>query len=697
VTEVLIVDSQSAASDDSHHTEPNEAAITSQPNSDAMPEVVAKGGDPPAVASDTWKLVVRAILLLWALGAAVAATSHFRRVWRLRRALNRSRTPSASFSRELAVHCRLLRVPLPKARLCTGLPCPMVLALPRATLLWPAGLEVRLAEPGRRAVLIHELAHLKRRDHLTAWLEVAVACLWWWHPVVWWARRQLRQYAELASDAWVVAQLPAERSHYAKALIDVCEFISLSPPAAAPAVGMSRGTRRSFERRLHMILRQRISARIPSVAWFTLIVAGVLVLPGFSTGQDSADTAADPSAETKNEAVKRPPVASKTPGTGENTAGSAPAPVVEPTAADIPSRSSEKTGIYHEPAPKRFSEEELSDELRAITSELQRLRHKGKQPQLTTVHRVAAALGQLFDRFRSNGVPAENVVREAFGWILRRAPNEDELETWSQNIGVSEDAIERLIVSLLVSHEFSDAKFDGLISAAEPQHDAAAQRTPRLPYFEPHRTKKTKVQTLLRVVYDMPLDKAEILAKFLNDNVKGEIEARTDQEGLMVTADAGIQRTVAGIVSLMTGETVTLDLGGGLAAGHATVRVPVYHDQNPHDGTMINYAPTPVVQPGTLPGEYPPPPAGKRELRTRTVLEPDPTTGRFVPRTVLEERVPANAPAESRDRLLPSLTPQPTEQSPKERDKESTENSKEPPASASDSSSVFQFSLGVAR
>jgi beta-lactamase regulating signal transducer with metallopeptidase domain len=146
----------------------------------------------------------------------------------------------------------------------------MVLALPRATLLWPANLEDRLDAAARRTVLLHELAHLKRRDHLTAWLEVVVACLWWWHPVVWWARRELRAYAELACDARVVASLPDARSRYAKALVDVCEFISLAKPANAPAVGMARGHRRSFERRLHMILRQRIADRTPLIAWVAI-------------------------------------------------------------------------------------------------------------------------------------------------------------------------------------------------------------------------------------------------------------------------------------------------------------------------------------------------------------------------------------------------------------------------------------------
>jgi hypothetical protein len=333
-----------------------------------------------------------------------------------------------------------------------------------------------------------------------------------------------------------------------------------------------------------------------------------------------------------------------------------------------------------------------SEQLQAIISNLKQWRGKDQWAEQQLIERSVPILSQQFKRYRGKGAGAENVVRAAFAWILQREASEAERQSWSQYIDTTEDAIEQLIVRLLNSHEFSNAENGGV--TRQPKSDPAAKQMPVLPMFARHRTKQAKVQTLLRVVYDMPLDKAEVLAKFLNDNVKGEIEARKVGDGLVVTAEAGIQRTVAGIVSLMTGEPVTLDLGGGSPAGYATVHVPVYHDpKHPNVGPTTYYAPTPVVQPGILPGEYPPPPAGKRDLRTRTVLEPDPTTGRFVPRTVLEERLPANAPAESRDRLQPSLTPQPTT----ERAKESTENSKEPPASASDSSSVFQFYVGVAR
>ena len=691
VIEIVLPLPENTASDASEIIESRSDPTELNAEFHALPLVVDGSGDPAATPAADWQVVALALVSLWMLGAIGAAICTFRRIWRLRRALKRSAPPAASFAGELAVLCRLLRVRLPNTRVCAGLPCPMVIALPRATLLWPAGLENRLDEPGRRAVLIHELAHLKRRDHLSAWLEVAVVCLWWWHPIVWWARRELRQYTELACDAWVVTQLPADRSCYAKALVDVCEFISLAKPAAAPAVGMARGNRRSFERRLHMILRQRIVARMPTLAWLTLIVAAVLVLPSFSTGQDSPEIPADSAAEPNSKTVESTLAPSTTSANVENEPNS-PQPAQPAVSADVPGRPDEATS--NTPANRTFPDEQLTGELQAVTRELKASRGKGKKVEQRTVDRAVAALGQLFEGFRTNGAPDDRVVREAFAWILRRVPNQGELDSWSQQLSLH-DSVNPLIIGLLQSDEFADPAPASTRGARGQQSVTSGTIAPSsfVAATNLTRGKTARVQTLLRVVYDMPLDKAEILAKFLNDNVKGEIEARTDQEGLMVTADAGIQRTVAGIVALMTGEMVTLDLGGGSPVGHATVAVPLYQDpMNPSAGPKTYYAPALVAQPGSLPGVYPPPPAARREMRQRTVYEADPTTGAIRPRTVMEERVFPDEPAESRDRSLPSLTPQPA----KKRPTESTKSSKEPSASASDSSSAFQFSGGIA-
>src|SRR5205085_5012588 len=88
----------------------------------------------------------------------------------------------------------------------------------------------RLDPPQQSALLVHELAHLYRRDHWVRWLEIIVTVLYWWHPAVWWARRELRDAEEQCCDAWVVWLMPGANRHYAAALLDTLEFVS-SPPS----------------------------------------------------------------------------------------------------------------------------------------------------------------------------------------------------------------------------------------------------------------------------------------------------------------------------------------------------------------------------------------------------------------------------------------------------------------------------------
>ena len=86
---------------------------------------------------------------------------------------------------------------------------PMLWAIgSRPRLLVPEKLWTKMGADEHTSLLLHELAHLKRRDHWVRWLELIVAGLYWWHPVVWWARRALREAEEQCCDAWVVWAMP---------------------------------------------------------------------------------------------------------------------------------------------------------------------------------------------------------------------------------------------------------------------------------------------------------------------------------------------------------------------------------------------------------------------------------------------------------------------------------------------------------
>jgi len=69
-------------------------------------------------------------------------------------------------------------------------------------------------------VLCHELAHYKRRDHISGLLAELVACILPWHPLVWWAKSRLVRLSEQACDDWVVAT-GQPGTDYAESLLDL--------------------------------------------------------------------------------------------------------------------------------------------------------------------------------------------------------------------------------------------------------------------------------------------------------------------------------------------------------------------------------------------------------------------------------------------------------------------------------------------
>ena len=140
---------------------------------------------------------------------------------------------------------------------------PMTFRTIAPVILLPASADGWSAER-RRAVLLHELAHVARLDCLTQRLT-AIACAFYWpHPGVWWAARRLRVERELACDDRVLAAGAGARE-YAGHLLDLAHSLR-GAPAPATAIGMARA--RQLEQRLLAILdaaRNRASLRGPAL------------------------------------------------------------------------------------------------------------------------------------------------------------------------------------------------------------------------------------------------------------------------------------------------------------------------------------------------------------------------------------------------------------------------------------------------
>ena len=193
-------------------------------------------------------------LAIWIQGGVGIALVQIIRIARLRARVRRGVDAPPVLVEEVESLARQLGVRAPAARVVSGITSPLVWAVGRPMLLWPEAFQSPLPDGCRRGLLVHELAHLKRRDHWVGWIELAAGCLWWWNPLFWYVRAHVREEAELACDGWVINTLPDGRRAYAEALLAVCAGVPVNP-TPMPALGVSPGSRRALERRLVMIMQ----------------------------------------------------------------------------------------------------------------------------------------------------------------------------------------------------------------------------------------------------------------------------------------------------------------------------------------------------------------------------------------------------------------------------------------------------------
>jgi beta-lactamase regulating signal transducer with metallopeptidase domain len=154
-------------------------------------------------------------------------------------------------------------------------------------LVVPQDLLARLTPAQCDTLLAHELAHVRRRDHWVRFFEQLVVVLFWWNPVVWWARSRLRQAEERSCDQWVLRTLPLSSNDYAEGLLKTVEFLSRSR-TVVPALASGVGRIRNLETRLTMILNQRAQRTLSTPSRLVLalgITALLVIFPTWGGGE----------------------------------------------------------------------------------------------------------------------------------------------------------------------------------------------------------------------------------------------------------------------------------------------------------------------------------------------------------------------------------------------------------------------------
>ncbi len=105
----------------------------------------------------------------------------------------------------------------------------------------------------RKLVLAHELSHVLRFDAAVNALQTLAQGLFWFHPFVWWANREIRREREKCCDEMAVAQLGTEARAYCHAVV---ETLASAETSARPVPSLAvAGPARNLEERIKTMLR----------------------------------------------------------------------------------------------------------------------------------------------------------------------------------------------------------------------------------------------------------------------------------------------------------------------------------------------------------------------------------------------------------------------------------------------------------
>jgi beta-lactamase regulating signal transducer with metallopeptidase domain len=203
---------------------------------------------------------------------------------------------------------------IPPIRTCSELSCPVVVGAMSPVILIPDGFTA-LAEGDQQAALLHEFAHVVRRDYAVNLLSELAALPLSWHPAVYPLKAGIRRSRELACDAMAAASMASEKV-YARRLLSLAKSMGASAPTPA-LVGLFGKS--DLEDRLTYLLASKgveprglRAARLGGAAAVTVLALAPAVLfrvtPALAEVQPPTAVAAHPAAPAASPVPPAPPI-----------------------------------------------------------------------------------------------------------------------------------------------------------------------------------------------------------------------------------------------------------------------------------------------------------------------------------------------------------------------------------------------------
>ncbi|MHC4603456.1 MAG: pectinesterase family protein, partial [Planctomycetota bacterium] len=176
---------------------------------------------------------------------------------------------------------------------------PAVCGLFRPVILLPRKLAPSLGSRGLRAVLLHELAHIRRRDLWVNLVQTVLQIVYFYNPLLWAANCVIRRVREQAIDETVLVAMGEKAQQYPQTLVNVAKLAFKRPVLSLRLIGVVESKSALAGRIKHILNRPMPkSARLGIISVLVILIAGAVLLPMAKAGRGVVLTvSADGSAE----------------------------------------------------------------------------------------------------------------------------------------------------------------------------------------------------------------------------------------------------------------------------------------------------------------------------------------------------------------------------------------------------------------
>lgn len=156
---------------------------------------------------------------------------------------------------------------------------PMVMGHFKPLILVPMGLMAALPVDELEAILLHEIAHIRRKDYLVNLLQRIAENIFFFNPAIWWLSSLIRTEREHCCDDITLTQVNSKK-HYINALVSCQEYVLDAP---AYAVALNGGKNNLLQRVKRMVSSRNASLNLMEKSLLSVcLVLSILLIVALS-------------------------------------------------------------------------------------------------------------------------------------------------------------------------------------------------------------------------------------------------------------------------------------------------------------------------------------------------------------------------------------------------------------------------------